>query len=955
MKNIYIILIAVCMSLCSMLTVSTLWAQAITKPIYRYPSYAPIAIDDSVRVGHLANGLTYYIRANKQPEHSAQFRLVVNAGSVQEEDNQQGLARLCERIVFKNAKNSKNGALADLLQQQEVNYDACARAYTSFDETVYYINLPSNTPSTLDIGFKILAEWAHGLCLHNNVVNKERETMLENMAGMDVTERMEMQVWPHMLCGSPYARRMPAGNDTVIRTFHLSALQQYYTNWYRPDMQAIIIVGDIQPAEIEKQIRTYFDTCAAPVNRPERMVCDVPSNTDPVIAVATDPQAIEADVDMYWKHAHTPILTLWDYRDYIVGTLVTGMLHDRLNETGNTLASPYVHAMCHHDSYGGRTTDALELYAQVKASMVSETIIELLKQVYTAVQHGFLASELERQKFELYSRYANNVQEYANTYHNEWAEACTMHFLQQQPMPGAVRAYEYIQQLLPGISLADVNGKIKTWITDSNYVLCVTAPDALRPMLDTNEYKAIYTEVKSVEHSPYSDNYAPRPLMENIPESKTPLSTYIKGYNKNMGCIEMFLNNGVKVLVQPTRYKNDEIQLQAFRYGGTSLCSNEDAFVARHVTGIVQACGLGDFTFTDLQKYLKGKQVSLSPYMEECVSGFSGSCTTDEITTLLQMLYMYFTSPRYDRESMDKYVMELHAQYEYAANDPYIMLADQFRKTCYPYDKRTVILPCEDQWQQFTMEKIADIYSRQFTYADSFTFIFTGNIDSNIIHQIVSYVEQLPVNGAIPMYRNCSTSFAEGKITHTLYKGSQNQSMVIMAGTNTRFSYSPQHELLTRMLGTAMNITMTHEIREKAGIDYTPGVSVYAAAMPQPAVSWQIIAESTPKNMTKTEKLLLKICRQYVQNGPDELTLNKVKEQLINERNNELHTNDFWIDELQKVNLYKINGENYNDYEKQVRAVTVADLQSFALQCLDLNNFVTMKLMPESKGKKREK
>lgn len=954
MKKIYSTLIVLCVCMCCILHVSTIGAQGASKSIYRYPSHAAIAIDDSVKVGHLANGLTYYIRANHKPENRVQFRLVVNAGSVLEDDSQRGLAHFCEHMAFNGTKYYKGNSMIGLLQQQGVAFGEDVNAYTSFDETVYYVNLPSNKPDALDMGFKILSGWASGLLLSKNEINKERGVILEEWrSDLGATDRMEKQTWPRMLYGSQYACRLPIGSDTIIRTFKPAALQQYYHDWYRPDLQAIVIVGDIQPAEMEKQILAYFDTCTAPVAPRERPIYDIPSNIQPIITIASDPEATDIDVDMYWKHPHKPILTLTDYKDYLVGELVTGMIQDRLNEISNSVASPYVHALCCHDSYYGRTTDALELYAQVKEPFISETVIELLRQAYMAVQYGFLASELERQKAEIYSQYVNNAREYANITNGEWAEACTMHYLLQQPMAGAIREYEYVQQLLPNISIADVNDKLKAWITDSNFVMCVTAPEVLKSMLDTNDFKNLYNEIKSVEHAPYNDNYSDRPLMPAVPADTKPLSAYIKGYNRDMGCVEMRLDNGVKVLIQPTRYKNDEIIMQAFHYGGSSLCSNEDAFVAEHVAGIISESGLGDFTATDMQKYLKGKQVWIGPYIEECSSGFNGSCTANDITTMLQMLTLYFTSPRYDQESMDKYVMGLRTQYEHANEWPQLVFMDQFRKTCYPYDRRTVTIPTEEQWQRFNLEKIASIYSQQFAYADSFTFIFTGNIDSNIIHQIADYVGQLPVKGVVPVYVNRSTSFAEGKVVNTLYKGKESQAMVVMAGVNTRFQWNPQQQLLARMLGAALDITLIEEVREKAGVTYSPGVSVYTKVLPQHALAWQMMVECSPKSVAKVESMLLKIWQRYMQNGPDELTLNKVKEQLINEREIELKTNEFWSDELKKVCLYKIDSENYNNYRNKVMAVTTADLQAFAAKYIDLGNFVTLELMPEAKAKKK--
>ena len=432
---------------------------------------AKVPVDKKVRVGKLSNGLTYYIRANKKPENRVQFRLVTNAGSVLEDEDQQGLAHFCEHMAFNGTKHYKGNTMISELQKNGIEFGRGINAWTSFDETVYYVDLPSDKPEMVEMGFKILDGWAGKLLFTPSEIEHERGVILEEWRmGLGAQERLRKATWPIMLKGSKYAERLPIGLEEVIRNFKRETIVRFYEDWYRPDLQAVIIVGDINVDEIEAKVKQYFESYPKRENPRQRPVYDIPGNKEPLVAIATDKEATNATVMFFWKHSKAPQGTVGDYRASLVRNLVNHMLSDRFRELAEKADAPFIMADAGYEGFLGRSCDAFQGYAIAKENKIEAATETLLLELKRAEKHGFLPTELERQKEEMLANYKRMAKEASKTENVRFAQEYTNNFLEGEVIPGIMQEYKYAQEFLPEITIDEVKKLLSQWITDENFV-----------------------------------------------------------------------------------------------------------------------------------------------------------------------------------------------------------------------------------------------------------------------------------------------------------------------------------------------------------------------------------------------------------------------------------------------------------------------------------------------------
>lgn len=913
-----------------------------------------VPVDKKVRIGKLDNGMTYYIRANKKPENRVQFRLVTNAGSVLEDDDQQGLAHFCEHMAFNGTQYYKGNEMISTLQKNGIEFGRGINAWTSFDETVYYVELPTDNADLVEMGFKILDGWASKLLFDPEEIEHERGVILEEWrGGLGAGERLRKATWPTMLKGSKYADRLPIGLEDVIRNFQRPVITRFYNDWYRTDLQAIVIVGDIDVNAMEAKIHEYFDSRKAVANPRPRPVYDVPGNVEPLVAIATDKEATSASMMLLWKHAKAPQGTIGDYRASIARNLVSMMLDDRFNELAEKATAPYLYAGAGYGGFLGRTCDAFTGQCAPKENKAAEATEAVLTEIFRAEQHGFTESEFARAKESMLEGYRKSAKEANKTNSNNFAQEYTNNYLEGEVIPGIMKEYSYAKEFLAdegdnAITLEECNALIQTWVTDQNFVYYLTAPKQDGYQVPTEkEILDIYNRLRNTQFDAWVDNFKDEPLYtKELAAVKAPITKC----NPILDCYEVTCENGVKFVVKRTNLKDDEIQMQSYAWGGTSLYSDAEFYTAANAAAFIDDCGIADFSSTELSKKLKGTNVSISPYIQGETQGFSGYCVPKDLETMLQLLSLYYEAPRKDQESFAKNIDQLRNQIKFIGENPQYVFIKKYIETARPGDPRAIVVPTDEQISALNLDRMYEIFKERFSNAAHQTFFFVGNISWADVNLIAKYLGNLPTTDAKPeSWKKLHDYTFTGNPRVTVNKGTDNQGIMLMTGTTKGYKHSPKNAEIIDQLSACMEITALEIIREKMGGTYSPSVSVDYSRLPEQEVEWQFYINCDPDKADVIEAAAMEILKKYIEEGPDAETLAKVQEQQIINRQNAKQNNGFWMSQI--IGSYRFNeSRDYvvNGYEKIVKSVTAKDIQKAAKQFIDLNHHAVVFLKPEA-------
>lgn len=912
---------------------------------------AKVPIDKKVRVGKLDNGMTYYIRANKKPENRVEFRLVTNAGAVLEDDDQQGLAHFCEHMAFNGTKYYKGNQMISELQKNGIEFGRGINAWTAFDETVYYVDLPADRPEMIEMGFKIVDGWAEGLLFDPEEIEHERGVIIEEWrGGLGANERLMKATFPIMLNNSKYASRLPIGKEEIIRNFKRETIVRFYNDWYRTDLQAVVIVGDINVDQMEAKIKEYFSARKAQENPRKRPEFDIPKNVEPLVAIAQDKEATSTTLEMFWKHDKAPQGTIGDYRASIVRNLVNMMISDRFTELSEKASAPMIAADGGYGGFLGRSCDAYTLYAMPKEGKIMDCVELLLTEMRRIDQHGFLQVELDRQKEELLSRYTKMAKEENKTENTSLAQEYTNHFLEGDVIPGIRQEWKYAKEFIPTITLEEVNQVVSTWITDENFVFYLTAPDKVAVPTKAEVLSTI-SKLKSVETTPWVDNFKDEPLFAKQLPAVTPRMTK---ENTALGYKEYTLDNGIKFIVKKTDYKADEIRMNSFSWGGTSLYEDAEAYTAGLVSGLIDDAGIANFSSSQLQKKLKGLNVGISPSLGQLTQGFSGSCSPKDFETMMQLLNLYYEAPRKDQESFDRNIEAMKNQYKFIGENPQYVFLNEFYKTIYNNNPRLTLIPTEDQINGVKLDRVYEMFKERFNDASGMTFFFVGNISDEEVALAAKYLANLPCTGKQKneKFMDRDPKMVPGITRKEVFKGSDNQGILMIYGETEGFNPTPENRMIISQLSDAMEISALEIIREKMGGTYSPSVSVSSEILPTGKVTWMFYINCDPDNASKVEAAAIDILKSYIKKGPNKATLAKVQEQMIGNRETAMQDNGFWMGQITGSYMYNENRDanaSLSEYSKKVKSVSAKDIKNMAKQFIDLNHYAVVTLKPESK------
>ena len=931
------------------------------KPAKKSDLSEKVALDKKVRYGKLDNGFTYYIRNNKKPEKMIQFRLVSNAGSIMERDDQQGLAHFCEHMAFNGIKGYPHNEMIQKLQEHGVEFGRDINAYTSFDQTVYYVNMPADDPEMVKMGIEILDGWAGNILFDQQEIESERGVIHEEWrGGVGHGDRLRKKTWPIMLKGSLYADRLPIGKEEVIMNFERQSIVDFFNDWYRPDLQAIVIVGDLEGFEyagmkgdkaMEQKVKDVFASHKfLGKEKLPRLSYEIPGNVEPLICIATDKEATNTTLEIFWKHKKGVNGTVGAYRTMLVRSLIGMMINERFRDITEKPTAPMMYAGGGYGGFLGREIDVFEVSASPKENRIDETVELLLQVVKQIDDHGFLQTELDRQKEDLLSTYTKLAKEENKTQTNSLADEYTNHYLENDPCPGIRQEWKYAKEFIPEITLEEINALVKTWITDENIVFYLTAPekDGFKVPTEADAMKLL-KNLRNIKTEPWVDNFKDEPLFD---EKVADATAKITKTNTVLCYTEYTCPNGVKFIVKKTDYKADEIIISSFAFGGNSLYEDKEAYQAQNAANFIDAGGIAQFSATQLSKKLKGMNLSISPYISDETQGFSGNCSPKDLETTLQLINLYYTAPRKDKESYERNIENTIQQIKFVRENPQAAFIETYYKTAYPNDKRQVVIPTEEQVRSLNLDRMFEIYRERFNDASAQTFFFVGNVSDDDVKLIAKYLNHLPVNGKQKneTFVNRNPKFATGIQHAEAVKGIERQGMLLMSGQmNVPASeLTPQVRIAIQELGDALGMTTLEIIREKNGDAYSPSAGFDYELSPEGQVSWQFYIGCDPEKAAKIEKDCINILKQYMKKGCDQKTLGKVQEQMCVQHGKNAQNNSFWLNQIQ--GSYRFNESrdfHVSEYDQMVKSVTTKDLKNLAKKYINLKNYVAVTLRPE--------
>jgi zinc protease len=920
-------------------------APAQDAPAGRFHVSDTLPVDPDVTVGRLENGLRYFIRVNRRPEQRAELRLIVNAGSVLEDDDQLGLAHFVEHMAFNGTEHYPKQELVDYLESIGMQFGPDVNAYTSFDETVYMLTVPTDSAAILRQAFQVLEDWAHLQTFDSTEIELERGVVLEEWRlGRGAAARMRDEQFPVLFQGSRYAERLPIGTPEILETFEHEALERFYSDWYRPDLMAVVAVGDFDAETVESLIRQHFGGLRAPDAVRPRRLAEVPDHDEPLFSVATDEEATGTRVTLYFKQPVRSEGTVGDYRRSIVEILYSAMLNRRLFELSQQADAPYLGA----GSGQGRIVRSKEVYllvAGVREDGVTDGLEALLTEAARVAQHGFTASELTRIKVDYLRGMEQVYAERDKTESEAYAAEYTRAFLEGEPFPGIAVEHALTQELVPTVELHEVNRLARQWITDGNRVVLVNGPEKEGlAMPDEVALEAVFTAVAVKEIAPYVDEVADAPLLSERPRGGAVMQ---EEAIEELDVTVWELANGVRVILKPTDFKDDQILLDSWSPGGTSLAPDADHVAAMTAAWVIQRGGVGEFSLVDLEKVLAGKAVGVSPYISSLYEGLSGSASPQDVETLFQLVYLYFTTPRKDRDAYLAFRQQITEGLRNRAADPEGTFRDTVDVTLWQHHPRRRPATVE-LYEEMDLDKSVEFYRDRFADASDFTFVLVGNLDPDSLRPLVeTYLGGLPSIGRVETWRDVGMRYPSGVIRKTVQRGVEPRSQTVLAFTGT-WEYGRRDQYVLRALGSVLEIRLREVLREDLGGTYSVGVSSNGARRPSEQFSVKISFGSDPERVEELVGVVFQQIDSLKALGPTDVEVEKVQEMQRRARETALRENGFWTQMLLNHDRFGTDAREILAYEDLVAALSVDRVREAARRYLRPDNYVLVTLYPEA-------
>jgi zinc protease len=905
----------------------------------------PLPLDPAVIEGRLPNGLSYYIRSHDEPRQRAELRLAVNAGSILEDDDQRGLAHFVEHMAFNGTASFAKQALVDYLESIGMRFGPDLNAYTSFDETVYMLTVPTDDPELLATGVKILSEWAARISFEDEEIDKERGVVIEEWRlGRGARARIFDKQAPVIFHDSRYAQRLPIGKKEIIESAPHDTLRRFYRDWYRPDLMAVVAVGDFDAAAVEDLIHSSFDGIAPATDPRPRVAFPVPDHDATLTTIVTDPEATSTMVQVLHKLPKEELVTEPDYRRSLVENLYDAMLGRRLEERTREASPPFLRAFAGSGNLV-REKGSYNLMAVVEEGGLERGLEALLTEAERVRRHGFTTSELEREKAAYLRSMDQAYRERDKVPSGDLADEYVRHFLEREAAPGIAAELELAQRYLPGVSLAEVNALAGQWLSASNRVVAVSAPEkaGLEPPQETT-IAAVLARVESADIAPYQDEVADQPLMAAVP---APAEIVSEATIDEIGVTDWRLANGVRVLLKPTDFKNDEVLVSAFSPGGTSLVDDRDYVAAMTAGAVILEGGVGPFDLTVLQKMLADKVVGVGPSISELEEGISGMASPEDLETMFQLVALYFTEPRASEQAFASVRKRYRGMIENRLARPETVFSDTVTRLV------TQDHPRRRPWSlelldEMNLEASARIYRDRFADASDFTFIFVGSFSLDEIRPLVQrYLGTLPATGRKETWRDVGVRAPDGVVESKVTRGIEPKSRVSITFPHD-FEWSRSNRYQLQSMADVLRIRLREVIREDEGGSY--GVSVRASAerIPRQTSSLTISFGCDPDRVDELKASVYEEIRHLQAVGPDQEHVTKVQQQDRREREVQLRENGFWLASLESALWNEEDPRLILDFDALVDSLTPESVRDAAARWVDLDRRVEVVLVPEA-------
>lgn len=887
-----------------------------------------LPFDAKVITGKLDNGLTYYIRENKKPEKKVELRLVIKVGSIMEDDDQQGLAHMAEHMAFNGTKNFKKNDIVSYLQSIGVEFGNDLNAYTSFDETVYILPIPTDQPSNLEKGFQILEDWAHQVTYLDEDINSERAIILEeSRMGKSGEERMFKKIYPELFKGSKYAQRLPIGVDSIIKTFNPDAIRRFYKEWYRPDLMAVIVVGDISKADAMQYISKHFSSIRSASNR-KRDFASVPAYAENKAMVVTDKEATgyEFSINYPAMPSQNP-QTIGEYRKELLNSLYTSLLGNRLRELTQKENPPFVYAGANFGGYA-KNYQSFSIQGSTGTNDVQKGIEATLVELERAKRFGFTAPELERARKNILTAYERSWNNRDKTESSQFADEYIRNFTDKEAVPGIDAEFEMIKQLLPTIKLAEVNAITDRFKNEKNRFTYVMGPAAGAKLPSTDNIVAML-DAKASDPSikPYEEKLIATNLLTTMPKEGKLVSSK---KNTLLGTTELLLSNGVKVSLKVTDFKNDQILFSATRYGGLSNYSLKDKYSAENAVSMVASMGVGAFSPTDMGKALAGKSAMLRPSISNYTAGFSGNSSKKDIETLFQLLNLYVKEPRKDSALYKSVIQRGKAQVAMLGANPQVAFIDTLTKVLYNNNPLApTAVPKIENFDKIDLDRSMAIYKERLGDVGGMNIVIVGSFDEKeMIALLEKYVAGLPAAGK-STYTDNKVKLFTGINEFRFKKGKEDKSLIIGI-LHGEIPYSESTALKFSGLGDAMNIIITEEMREKIQGIYGGAATIEYSKIP--TGRFQLVLQ-LPCGPAKVDTLIAAFnheLKKMADVGVAQPYVDKVKKAWLEKYKVDAKTNEYWLSVLQSINRGETTADRILNAEKYFNALSTADIKEAA-------------------------
>ncbi len=904
---------------------------------------APIPADPALIKGKLANGLTYYIRPNATPQHKVELRLIVKAGSILEDDDQQGLAHFIEHMNFNGTTHFPKNELVNYLETIGLKFGADLNANTGFDKTVYELSIPTDRPDNLEKGFQVIEDWAHNALLTDKDIDEERGVILEeSRLDKGSGQRAREQYFPLLLSGSRYASRMPIGKDSIIAHVSHEALRRYYHDWYRPDLMAVIVIGDMDTTAAMQLIQSHFGALINPTPERPHFYADLPPRTETGGIVIKDNEETSSRLEISYPYLRVKEESVVnDYRDNLKEHLLLELLRSRLRDifgSSKQIADVFFDTEVHGYK-------SLFVYTPFGTKGPDGNITAITRVIQQAAHYGFYQSEIDMQKKEMISGDEKLYNERDKKNSSRYMSEYIRNFMNGEKIEGAANEHTLQEQLLPMITNGELTDLLKSWVGDDNVFTFITAPDIKGVRLpDNDDLVNMVTAGLHQRVYPMREKTVQESLLKEIPDGG---KVVIRKEEPSLGAATYILSNGIEVTIKKTAFKNDEILLSGVKKGGECSYDSTDRMDCHFADELVPGMGYGNLLPSDVTKLLNGKNVAVRVDIGGTDDHVRGSCGVQDLETMLQLVYLEITSPRKDQAGFMSWRMNFKKQIDNFYIKPETYFTDTLYSTLYNDNALFVSYPSSDDIKRLRLNNMLEIYKDKFSNADGYHFFITGNVDTAVMLPLLeTYLGGLQVSGVVPVYKDDGLRPISGVNKLVVHKGKANKSVIIVKYYGDA-PYSEELERNMEALTDILNIKLLQDLREKMSDIYTGQFSGYLTDQPYAHYSINLDLPCGPEHVDELLAAVKKEITSIKENGPTPEDVQKIKTQWHEKYKSELTDNSFWLGEMEELLYSHKSEQNFINYPAFIDRMTAADIQAAAKQLFDGKNELTGVLMPE--------